>query len=58
VREIISRLALFYVDVPALRPGTIGAYLLAFVSVAVATALRLAVDPYLLGAQFVSPLGP
>ena len=32
----------------------LGAYALAFVSVAVATALRLAIDPYLVGAQFVT----
>lgn len=42
-------LALIYIDVPVLRPGTVGAYFLAFVSVAVATALRLAVDPFVAG---------
>jgi hypothetical protein len=56
MREIISRLALFHVDVPALRPGTIGAYLLAFVSVLVATALRLAIGPYVDGLQFATYL--
>jgi PAS domain S-box-containing protein len=55
VRMLHQRLpSLLYIDVPALRPGTIGAYALAFVSVGVATALRLAVDPYLVGAQFVT----
>jgi PAS domain S-box-containing protein len=55
IREIIwRRLATFYIDVPALRPGTIGAYALALAAVGVATALRLALDPYLLGAQFVT----
>jgi PAS domain-containing protein len=55
MRETIAkRLPLFYVDVPALRPGTVGAYALAFVSVGIATALRLAVDPYVVGAQFVT----
>jgi PAS domain S-box-containing protein len=55
MREIIPKgLASFYIDVPLLRPGTVGAYALAFVSVGVATALRLAVDPYLVGAQFVT----
>ena len=54
MREIISRLGLFYVDVPALRPGTTGAYLLAFVSVGVATALRLAIDPFVGGLQFAT----
>jgi hypothetical protein len=47
-------LALIYIDVPALRPGTVGAYFLAFVSVAVATALRLAVDPFVAGVQFIT----
>jgi PAS domain S-box-containing protein len=43
-----------YVDVPALRPGTVGAYALAFVFAAVATALRLFIDPYFEGAPFIT----
>jgi PAS domain S-box-containing protein len=54
MREIISRLGSFFVDVPVLRPGTIGAYLLAFVSVGVATVLRLAIDPFVEGLQFAT----
>jgi PAS domain S-box-containing protein len=54
MRDIISRLNIFYVDVPALRPGTTGAYLLAFVSVLAATALRLAIDPFVGGLQFAT----
>jgi PAS domain S-box-containing protein len=55
VHKIITkRLSSLYIDVPALRPGTVGAYALAFVSVGAATALRLAVDPYVVGAQFVT----
>ncbi len=54
MREITGRLASVYIDVPVLRPGTIRAYLLALVSVAVATALRLAIDPYVEGVQFVT----
>ena len=55
MREIVRRsLSALYIDVPALRPGTVGAYTLAVASVAVATALRLALDPYLVGAQFVT----
>ncbi len=53
-KTVTKRLPLFYVDIPALRPGTVGGYGLAFVSVGVATALRLAVDPYVAGAQFVT----
>src|SRR5258707_1085024 len=47
-------LALIYIDVPALRPGTVGAYLLAFGSVGITTALRVAVDPYVGGVQFIT----
>jgi PAS domain S-box-containing protein len=43
-----------YINIPALRPGSIGAYALALVTVAVATGVRVALDPYLLGAQFVT----
>jgi PAS domain S-box-containing protein len=51
---ITERLPSLYIDVPALRPGTVGAYALAVVSVGVATALRVALDPFLVGAQFVT----
>jgi PAS domain S-box-containing protein len=54
VREITSTLGSLYVDVPVLRPGTIGVYLLAFASVVVATVLRLAIDPYIGGLQFAT----
>jgi K+-sensing histidine kinase KdpD len=54
LKIITKRLPSFYIDVPALRPGTIGAYAFAFVCVAVATALRVALDPYLVGAQFIT----
>jgi len=47
-------IALIYIDVPVLRPGTVGAYLLAFASVGLATALRVAVDPYVGGVQFIT----
>jgi two-component sensor histidine kinase len=55
IREIIwRRLSSLYIDVPTLRPGTVGAYALAIVSAGVATALRVALDPYLTGAQFIT----
>jgi PAS domain-containing protein len=57
MREITPRLdslGLFYVDVPVLRPGTIGAYLLAVVSAGLATALRLAIDPVVKGVEFAT----
>jgi PAS domain S-box-containing protein len=53
LREIVSKkLRALYIDIPALRPGTVGAYALAIISVGVATVLRLALDPYVAGAQF------
>jgi hypothetical protein len=48
-REIANRLTSIYIDVAVLRPGTIGASLLALGSVGAATALRLAIDPYMEG---------
>jgi PAS domain-containing protein len=55
VRQIIARrLRSLYIDIPALRPGTVGAYALAFVTVGVATALRVALNPYVVGAQFIT----
>ncbi len=52
--DITNRLASIYIDIPALRPGTVGAYLLALVSVGVATVLRLAIDSYVEGLQFAT----
>jgi PAS domain S-box-containing protein len=43
-----------YINVPALRPGTPGAYALALVSVGVATVLRVALDPYVVGIPFAT----
>jgi two-component sensor histidine kinase len=52
MRKIIAkRLSSFYVDVPALRPGTVGAYALAVVSVGVATVLAPFAD--LVGSRIV-----
>ncbi len=45
---------LIYIDFPALRPGTVGAYAFAFACAAVATALRLAIEPYVAGVQYVT----
>jgi two-component sensor histidine kinase len=50
----MRRIPLIYFDIPALRPGTVGAYAFAFVSAAVATALQLAIDSYVSGPQFVT----
>ncbi len=55
MREIVTRgLRSLYIDIPALRPGTVGAYALAVASVGLATWLRVVLDPYLEGAQFVT----
>jgi two-component sensor histidine kinase len=50
----MERLPRIYVDVPMLRPGTVGAYVFALLAAGVALALRLAIDPYVSGAQFVT----
>jgi PAS domain S-box-containing protein len=52
------RLASIYIDVPALRPGTVGAYALALVAVAAATVLEVAIDRYVGGARYVTFLLP
>jgi two-component sensor histidine kinase len=50
----MRRPSLIDIDILALRPGTVGAYALALVLVGVATALRLAMDPYIVGVQYVT----
>jgi PAS domain S-box-containing protein len=50
----MRRLAAIYVDIPALRPGTVGAYALALLSAALALALRVAIDPYVVGVPYVT----
>jgi hypothetical protein len=53
-KTVAKRRPLFTSMSPLLRPGTVGAYALASVSVGVATPLRLAVDPYVVGSQFIA----
>jgi two-component sensor histidine kinase len=50
----MERLPRIYVDIPALRPGTVGAYAFALLSAGVAMALRLAADPYISGSHYVT----
>jgi two-component system, cell cycle sensor histidine kinase and response regulator CckA len=50
----MKRLASIYVDIPALRPGTVGAYALALLSAALALALRVVIDPYVVGVQYIT----
>jgi K+-sensing histidine kinase KdpD len=50
----MRRLASISFDVPAFRPGTVGAYIFAFLCAGAATALRLAIDPYIVGVQFIT----
>jgi hypothetical protein len=49
----MQRLIRFYIDIPALRPGTVGAYALAFVAAGVAKPLRLAIDPFVAGIEYI-----
>jgi PAS domain S-box-containing protein len=48
------RRPLLYINVASMRPGTPGGYTLALVSVVVATLLRLAVDPFVIGVPFLT----
>ena len=50
----MRRLSDFYIDIPGLRPGTFGAYAFAFLCAAIATALAVAIDPYVVGVPFVT----
>ncbi len=50
----MRRPAAIYVDIPALRPGTVGAYALALLSAALALALRVAIDPYVVGVPYIT----
>jgi K+-sensing histidine kinase KdpD len=50
----MERIPILSIDIPALRPGTVGAYALAILSAGVALALRLAIDPYVVGIQYVT----
>jgi K+-sensing histidine kinase KdpD len=52
--DCLQRLASIYIDIPALRPRTVGAYTLAFLCAGAATLLRVAVDPYVVGVQYVA----
>jgi two-component sensor histidine kinase len=49
-----QRLTQFYIDIPALRPGTVGAYAFAFLCAAIAAAVGVLIDPYLVGVPFVT----
>src|SRR5215831_14954679 len=50
----MERLSHFYIDIPALRPGTVGAYAFAFLCVVIAGALAVVIDPYVVGVPFVT----
>jgi len=50
----MQRLGQFFVDIPALRPGTVGAYAFAFLCTGVAAAVRVAIDPYVVGVQYIT----
>jgi hypothetical protein len=54
LHEGTERLSHFYIDVPALRPGTVGAYAFAFLCAAIGTVLGVALDPYVVGVPFVT----
>jgi two-component sensor histidine kinase len=49
-----ERLSRVYIDVPALRPGTVGAYAFTFLCATIGTVLGVAIDPYVVGVPFVT----
>jgi PAS domain S-box-containing protein len=54
MRKSTQRRASIYIDVPALRPGTFGAYTLAVVAVGAATTLQVVIDPYVGHARYLT----
>jgi two-component sensor histidine kinase len=50
----MEKLANLYIDIPVLRPRTVGAYAFAFLCAAIATSLRIAIDPYVDGVPFIT----
>jgi PAS domain S-box-containing protein len=42
-----------YIDIPALRPGSVGGYAFAVLCTLAALMLRLAIDPHVVGAQYI-----
>ncbi len=50
----MRRLEGLYVDIPAVREGTAGSFIFAVAVVALATVLRVAIDPYVVGIQFIT----
>jgi two-component sensor histidine kinase len=50
----MPRLDSMYLDVPGLRPGSFGAYAFAFLCTAIATAVRIGIDPYVDGVPFIT----
>jgi two-component sensor histidine kinase len=43
-----------YINIAVLRPGTVGAYVFAVLCAGIAAALRMAIDPYVVGVQFIT----
>jgi PAS domain S-box-containing protein len=55
MRKILTeRLARIYIDVPAVRPGTVGAHVLALVFVGLAAAVGVTLDPYVQGVPYIT----
>jgi hypothetical protein len=42
-----------YIDIPALRPETVGGYAFAVLCTLAALMLRFAIDPHVVGAQYI-----
>lgn len=54
VDRSVHRLQKLYFDIPALRDGSIGSFVVAAVAAGTATGLRVALDPIVAGVQFIT----
>jgi two-component sensor histidine kinase len=43
-----------YIDIPALRPGTVSAYVFPFLATGAAAVVRVAIDPYVVGVEYIT----
>jgi hypothetical protein len=50
----MRRPASLYIDITALWPGTVGAYVVAVLAAGTATMVRMAIDPYVAGVEYIT----
>ena len=50
----MSKLEWLYIEIPAIRPGSLGAFGFSALLAAVATVLRIAIEPFVAGVQYIT----